>query len=172
MTDGERLPCGVAVADLLERYADGLPPTEHSAGCPYCRARRQSLAGEWEQVRQAANAPVEVPAGLPARIIGRLRAEWGADSGDLLLPGDHGTTRIGPGVISALTRDAAAGIPDVRIVHCRYDGARIDLGVGLRADAPLPEAAERLRDRISRELGQRLGVPPPPVDVTIVDVWY
>jgi len=73
--DGDQLPCGTFVDDLLEQVADRRPASDpaHQAGCVHCRAALAELAELWAPVHHAATERVRMPAGLLDRVMSAVR---------------------------------------------------------------------------------------------------
>lgn len=169
---GEVLPCGTERSTLLDQIADGAPPSEHSARCPYCQDALRALTTRWAAVRAAAATPVPTPASLVPRTLARLRAERQVGLGRLEVPGDRGILSVGPRAVVTLARAAARNVAGVRVAAGNYDEGRLSLQVAVRHGLSLPDVAATVRDRIARDLGLGLGVPAPMIDVQVVDVWY
>ncbi len=165
------LPCGTPIASLVDAVADDTPLTPHAAACPYCQETLAGLRPGWTAVRQASGQPVETPPRLVPRVLARLRAEASAGTDRLEIPGDRGRLRIGPAVLVDLARRSAATVPGVRPRTGRFGGGRLTLQIAVRTDTPLPVVVPEVHRRVAEDLGRTLGVPAPPLDVHVADVW-
>lgn len=172
MTDPEqRLPCGTDQSALLEHIADDTPLPEHSATCPYCQAALAELRTSWATVRTATTVPTPPPAGLVSRVMSRVAAERGAGAGSMRRSDQRGTLRIDARAVVTLARVAALTVPGVQVRAGIFDDARLTLELALHRGAAFSEIEPMTRARVIAELSRSIGLPPPPVDIRIVDVW-
>jgi hypothetical protein len=82
---GERLACGAVFGALVDQVADDLPGGEHEAGCPHCQAALAELRSLWDATRMLAAEELDVPEGLDAAVLRRVRREkFLRDAFDLL----------------------------------------------------------------------------------------
>ena len=121
--DGDQLPCGTLVDDLLEQVADRRPAADpaHQAGCVHCRAALAELAAIWAPVHQAATEGVTVPAGLLDRVMSAVR-DLVANSWYAVIDSGQGLTRIAAWVIATMARSAAGRVAGVSYATSRTGG--------------------------------------------------
>jgi uncharacterized alkaline shock family protein YloU len=184
MTDlhAESLPCGADVAALVEQVGDGWAGerSAHQATCPYCQTALEELGRLWAPVDRLARAPVGVPAGMAVAVLGRLRELVGG-SGQVLLGGGRGVTRVSMWALGRMAAVAAAGVPGVRAVLGRVVNARgerrsgrppvaVELELVTDYGDSAVEVGEAVRRRVRAELATLAGVDAETVDVTIEDV--
>lgn len=121
--DGDQLPCGTFVDDLLEQVADRRPASDpaHQAGCVHCRAALAELAAIWAPVHQAATERVSAPAGLLDRVMSAVR-DLAANSWYAVIDSGQGLTRIAAWVIATVARLAAGRVAGVSYATSRTGG--------------------------------------------------
>lgn len=151
----ERLPCGVALAPLIDQVAEGAAPAEpeHQAACPHCRATVTELEEIWERVREVAHEEVVAPDRIVEHVISRIREEFVLDGIPLeavvprmlrhaQLPEARGSTRIADVVVEEIAARVAQAVPGVHALSAGGVGgalrplmpSRAGVGVEVRED--------------------------------------
>lgn len=197
MKDGDRLPCGVSVDDLLRQVADGAPAANasHQRVCPHCRAALAELRELWAPVQQLTAEQVQAPRELLQVVMARVR-ELPRNTWYAVLDTDQGQTRIAARVIAAVARLAAEEVPSVTLA---LGGGRtaaglrpeqiagdsgeaatdvgvagthvvVDVQVAVDLHAHIPSLASRARRLVTRRVSEHLGLSVDEVNVTVVDV--
>ncbi len=195
--DGDQLPCGTFVDDLLEQVADRRPAADpaHQAGCVHCRAALAELAAIWAPVHQAATERVTVPAGLLDRVMSAVR-DLAANSWYAVIDSGQGLTRIAAWVIAAVARLAAGRVPGVSYATSRAggqatSGSRLlagrrpgsDGGVGVAGQRAvinlelvaelgpeLPALADRVRAQVHQDVAAMTGLDIVEINITVADL--
>lgn len=176
--DDELLPCG----RLLSRTWDAWERRDedpHLRSCPHCRDAVDGL-DELESAarrlhRQTADGSAHDVESLTRRVMDVVRLEL-RPGRPLPLGEPAEDLWIMEAVAARAVRAAAETVPGVWAGSCRLLSAGADGSVGVRldihapADAPLPDIAARVRERVweaaDRELGMAIAV----VDIRVVDV--
>ncbi|GAA4867864.1 MULTISPECIES: hypothetical protein [Saccharopolyspora] len=171
------LPCGrpaAALVALLGDPAEADPELrEHVRGCRFCTDEFAALDRQWQAVRQAAAAPVEVPEGLVSRALETVRGLRGtAEPVELAQPG--GRLRILPRPLLLLVRQVATDVLRERPgVHLRglHGGDRwVELTIAVRYGLEAVVLAESVREQITERLEGSLGAATPVLSVRVGDV--
>jgi uncharacterized alkaline shock family protein YloU len=179
----ERLACGRSAADVLEQVADGVPrPRDaHQRDCVHCRAALAEYDRVWAPVRELAAEPVAVPDSVMDAALRRIRGAI-EDADHAVLVGPRGRTRIAARVVVALARDAAQGVPGVRVaIGRRLGGTPVAVGVAGRTAAveivlaaaygvDLVALGERVRAEVAARIRRLAGLEALDVTVVIDDV--
>ena len=176
--DDRRLPCGVALQDLLAQVTDGLAPADaaHQAGCAHCREALAQLRRAWREVEAVARLPVAIPSGLSGQIMRQIRSlQPHRGGGATVLDSGRGVTRVGEPVLRRIAHRAALEIPGVAFassVTTGEDAGGVRLGVRLVIlFGPVIEVvAEAVRGRIVTRVSAVAGVEVAAVDVSIEDI--
>jgi uncharacterized alkaline shock family protein YloU len=194
--DTTELPCGRALAPLVEQVAERTPPAdpEHQAGCPYCGAALAELEALWSDVGELARERVEVPPGLVAAVMRRIRRERDGEDPPARAtgrrgprpgrPGDHavlrsprGATRVADEVVAALAGRAALAVVGVSLpgrspVEAHFDGAAVALALELTValGPPLPALIRAVRVGVIAEVEALTGLTVTAVNVAVVDL--
>ncbi len=192
------LACGADVDELLEQAADGHAGqlTDHQRHCLHCQAALQELSRLWEPVRSLAAEHVAVPATLKTAVASQIR-KLIADLWYTLQLSDSGAIRIAARVIATIARDAARGVPGVRVAFGRSTHSKpahlaekatlrhrhphaaagvlgrtavIDLAIAVQYGAQLDAIAREVQQRAITELRAKTGLHDVTVNVTIDDV--
>lgn len=197
--DGDRLPCGVRVDDLLHQVVDGTAPRDpvHQAQCPHCRATLTHLSELWAPVLDLAQEDVRAPAGLLQAVLAEVRqlarTGWSA-----VLREEGGQTRIAARVVGAVARLAAESVPHVTLalgggrvatpvgeqpdraavagsegatdVGLAGDRVVVDVQIAVDVGVAIPRVAQHVRDHVAEHLRAQTGLTTTEVNVTVVDV--
>ena len=195
--DGDQLPCGTFVDDLLEQVADRRPASDpaHQAGCVHCRAALAELAELWAPVHHAATERVRMPAGLLDRVMSAVR-DLAANSWYAVIDSGQGLTRIAAWVIAAVARLAAGRVPGVSYATSRAGGqatsgsrllagwrsgpehgvgvaghrAVINLELVAELGPELPALADRVRAQVHRDVAAMTGLDVVEINITVADL--
>lgn len=195
--DGDQLPCGTFVDDLLEQVADRRPASDpaHQAGCVHCRAALAELAELWAPVHHAATERVRMPAGLLDRVMSAVR-DLAANSWYAVIDSGQGLTRIAAWVIAAVARLAAGRVPGVSYATSRAGGqatsgsrllagrrsgpehgvgvaghrAAINLELVAELGPELPALADRVRAQVHRDVAAMTGLDVVEINITVADL--
>jgi uncharacterized alkaline shock family protein YloU len=192
------LSCGADVDALFEQVADGYADqlTDHQRDCVYCRAAISELSALWGPVRELAATPVPLPPGLTEAIISRIR-RLVRDVGYTLQMTEGGALRIAARIVAALARDAASGVPGVRLALGRtvpgtltasagnvLRGRRrartaagvlgrtavVDLAVAVSYERPVHHVARDIQRQVAAALRKDCGLQAVTVNVSIDDI--
>ncbi len=186
---GERLPCGMAVADLVEQVAagDGAARSAHQLSCPLCRQALDDLARWWVPVQWWSAEPIFLPAGLIGRVMDRIGGLSGSTR-VLVDPGERGATEVTVAAVAAVAAQAAAGVPGVAAVlgwtarpvsragelgagrPAAGGAVVVDLVIAVLAGIPIPAVSASLRRRVMVNLRALVGVEALEVNVSVDDV--
>jgi uncharacterized alkaline shock family protein YloU len=192
------LACGADVDELLEQAADGNAGqfTGHQRDCLHCQAALQEFSRVWEPVRSLAAEHVTVPAALTIAVARQIR-KLISDVWYTLQLSDSGTIRIAARVVATIARDAARGVPGVRVAfgrstHSTAAGlaekatlrhrhphaavgvlgrtAVVDLAIAVQYKDQLDAVAREVQRRAIAELRTKAGLQDVTVNVTVDDV--
>lgn len=114
---GDRLVCGLAVAELLDQVSAGRADQRdtHQEGCPHCQAALAEYDRLWATVREVADTEVRAPDSVLEEAIRLIRGVV-ADPTYGSLPSPTGATRISARIVVVTARETAQDIAGVRIV--------------------------------------------------------
>ena len=187
------LACGASSEDLLAQVADGgdRRRTAHQQQCPHCQATLAEYARLWAPVTELAGTEVRAPAGLFDSAMATVRAAAGP-------PGwGRVDDQAGPYLVAARAVVSVAGYAARTTTGVRmalgalerlgdvldpgHDGhveagvtgrsVALDLTVAAEYGQDLRRLADRLRDRVTREVRAVTGLEAVEVSVTIDDVF-
>jgi hypothetical protein len=176
----EQLPCGVELEALVVQVADREPPGDpaHQATCPYCQAALRSVRAGWGDLQALTREPVAMPAGLSARIMGRVHALARHVTDSVLLGHPRGQTRISHALVAKVTQRLALGVPGIvfasarPIAHAPPEPAR--LAVSLRLVVVFGPAVDALagavRVTLDRHVRALTGAELSRIDIVIEDI--
>lgn len=190
------LPCGRALAQLVEQVADRSPPAdpEHQASCRYCQAALAELDAIWGDVGELARQRVEVPPGLLAATMRRIvRERGGGDHPPLsspqpgprpgrprdhaLLAAPRGSTRISDGIVAAVAGRAAVAVTGVRLrgqtaTEVRFEDATVALALELTVaiGVALPPLVAAARVAVVADVEALTGLSVTAVDIAVADI--
>ncbi|WP_033284020.1 hypothetical protein [Streptomyces sp. NRRL F-525] len=177
--DDELLPCGRLLSrtwDDWERGADD----PHLRTCPHCRQAVRGL-DDLESVVRGLQAETDTTASaydtepLTRRIMDVVRLEL-RPGRPLPLGEPAEDLWIMEAVVARALRAAAESVPGVRAGSCRLrdgdggDGVEVRLEIHAPADAPLPELAARVRERVWEAADRELGMGVTAVDIRVTDL--
>lgn len=177
--DDELLPCGRLLSrtwDDWERGADD----PHLRTCPHCRQAVRGL-DDLESVVRGLQAETDTTASaydtepLTRRIMDVVRLEL-RPGRPLPLGEPAEDLWIMEAVVARALRAAAESVPGVRAGSCRLrdgdggDGVEVRLEIHAPADAPLPELAARVRERVWEAADRELGMDITAVDIRVTDL--
>ncbi len=180
-----RLPCGVAVDDLLEQIADEAHPSDpgHQGHCPHCQAMLAELRGLWAPVGRLAATAVEAPVNLVHDVMRRVR-DLARQGWQGVLQQERGVTRIAAVVVARIAAVAAQRLPGVSLALGRLHAtplgavevglagtrAAIDVDIIAPYDRPLHRVADAVREAVIHDVATLADLEIIAVNVTIVDV--
>lgn len=181
MTDPpDPLPCGTRLADLLEQVADAAAPTNpaHQSSCPYCQTALRRLRRAWTDVTDLASEPVNVPDGLTAQIMARVRVLVDQTADFILLGHPRGETRVSHTVVVRITQRLARTIPGVVFASARVEPHnsplpnRVDLSIRLVVTfgPALHRVADAVRTIVRRQTPRLTGAQLDHIDIKIDDI--
>jgi hypothetical protein len=176
-SDDELLPCGRL---LSQTWHDWEQRTDdpHLASCPHCREAVRGLDRLESVVRGLQNetdTSVYDPGPLTRRIMDVVRLEL-RPGRPLPLGEPAEDLWIMEAVAARSLRAAAESVPGVRAGSCRlFDGredgtVEVRLDIHAPADAPLPELAARVRERVWEAADRELGMGVTAVDIRVTDL--
>ncbi|MFD4562728.1 Asp23/Gls24 family envelope stress response protein [Streptomyces sp. NPDC058469] len=175
----ELLPCGRL---LSQTWNDWEQQTDdpHLHSCPYCREAVQGLdrlesvvRGLQEETDTSSSAYDPEP--LTRRIMDVVRLEL-RPGRPLPLGEPAEDLWIMEAVAARALRAAAESVPGVRAGSCRlFDGrddgtVEVRLDIHAPADAPLPDLAARVRERVWEAADRELGMGVTAVDIRVTDL--
>ena len=177
--DDELLPCGRLLSrtwDDWEQQTDD----PHLRSCPHCRQAVHGLDDLESVVRGLREETDTSAAGydtepLTRRIMDVVRLEL-RPGRPLPLGEPAEDLWIMEAVAARALRAAAESVPGVRAGSCRLlDGgdpgtAEVRLDIHAPADAPLPELAARVRERVWEAADRELGMGVTAVDIRVTDL--
>ena len=179
--DDERLPCGRLLSRAWEDR-EQWPDDTHPRSCPHCRDAVRELDRLESAVRglrtEAADNPAYDAEPLTRRIMDVVRMEL-RPGRPLPLGEPAEDLWIMEAVAARTLRAAAETVTGVRAGSCRLldagpDGAAGAVGVRLDihapADAPLPELAAQVRERVWEAADRELGLVVAVVDIRVTDL--
>ncbi|HEY0277285.1 MAG TPA: hypothetical protein VGC32_03350 [Solirubrobacterales bacterium] len=169
------LPCGVDLENLVRQVFEGAEPVDpaHQRTCPHCQRALRRIRAARDDMRGLAAAPVVVPGGILRAVMARIRAKTALVT---VAVGTRGATLVTDHLIADIARRAALAVPAVghaSVITAEEDAPGV---IGLRvrlivAYGPsLEEIATNVRDAISREIAETVGVTPGAIDVSIEDL--
>ena len=193
-----RLACGAGIDELLEQAADGYAGqfTSHQQDCLYCQAALNEFGRVWAPVRSLAAEQVTMPAALKSAVASQIR-KLIADIWYTLQLDDGGAIRVAARVVARIVREAASGVPGVRVAfgrstHSRIAGlaeratlrhrhpnaavgvlgrtAVVDLAIAVQYGDELDAVARAVQRRAIAELRSKVGLRDVTVNVTVDDV--
>jgi uncharacterized alkaline shock family protein YloU len=175
-----RLPCGKRLEEILAQVADGAPAEDetHQAGCPYCQTALRRLRRAWTDVTDLAREPVNVPDGLTAQIMARVRV-LAAQAADFILLGHpRGETRVSHAVVARIAQRLARTIPGVVFASARVEPRnpplpdRVDLSIRLVVTfgPALHRVADAVRTIVRRQTPRLTGAQFDRIEIRIDDV--
>ena len=196
-TDSE-LACGASVDDVLAQVADDQADrlTEHQQHCPHCQAAITELAALWSPVHHLAREPVTAPQQLRATVMRHID-RLVDDVWYTLQLNAGGAIRVAARVVAGIAREAAAGVPGVRVALGRSTDSRIaamvrtathrhrhphaavgvlgsaaviDLALAVTYNQPVHDVARQVQRRVMHELRDTVGLQSITVNVTVDDV--
>jgi uncharacterized alkaline shock family protein YloU len=192
------LPCGADVDLLLEQAAVGRGRVldVHQRECVHCQAALGEFVTLWAPVSELAVAPVPVPPGLTAAVMGQIRTLV-RDVWYTLEVTEIGAVRIAARIVAALARDSARTIPGVRVALGRSTEGKIaalaekatfghrhpnaavgvlgrtavvDLAVAVTYADPVHEVARDIQRHVTATLRDQVGLRSVTVNVTVDDI--
>jgi uncharacterized alkaline shock family protein YloU len=196
--DGQYLPCGADIDDLLEQVAAGRtdPDDGHQAHCPHCQAALTEFAALWAPVRDLADQPVPTPTGLVAGVMHHIE-KLSQNVWYTLHLADTGAIRVATRVVAAVARRAALRVPGVRVALGRSSttatakateaGTRlhrhphtavgvlgrtavVELAVTVTYGQSIPDVARHVQQRVTNDLRRDIGLRDVVVNVTVDEV--
>jgi uncharacterized alkaline shock family protein YloU len=186
---GERLGCGMVVADLVEQVAagDGAVRSAHQQWCPVCRQALDDLARWWAPVQRWSAEPIFLPAGLISRVMDRVDRLSGSTR-VLVDPGERGVTEVTVWAVAAVAAQAAAGVAGVAAVlgwtarpapragelgagrPAAGGAVVVDVAIAVFAGIPIRAVSASVRRRVMVNLRALVGVEALEVSVSVEDV--
>ncbi|KPI07508.1 protein of unknown function DUF322 [Actinobacteria bacterium OK074] len=178
--DDELLPCGRLLSQAWQDWEQRSDDTDaHARSCPHCR---QAVAGldRLESVVRGLRDEADDAVGydtepLTRRIMDVVRLEL-RPGRPLPLGEPAEDLWIMEAVAARALRAAAETVPGVRAGSCRLldvhadGGAEVRLDIHAPADAPLPDLAARVRDRVREAADRELGMAIAAVDIHVTDL--
>jgi uncharacterized alkaline shock family protein YloU len=180
--EGATLPCGVDLDTLIAEITDAAPPPDpaHQARCPHCQTALRALLGSWSDLQTLARAPVPVPPGLTARVMGRVRDLAHRAAEHLIFAHPRGQTQISHHVVAQVARSAALAVPGVLFASAIPQApepagartARVAVTVRLVTSygPALTAVAAAVRSTLEWRLSRLLGAEVDRIDVTFTDI--
>ena len=177
--DDELLPCGRLLSRTWEDWERGADDP-HLRTCPHCRQAVRGL-DDLESVVRGLQAETDTTASaydtepLTRRIMDVVRLEL-RPGRPLPLGEPAEDLWIMEAVVARAVRAAAESVPGVRAGSCRLrdgdggDGVEVRLEIHAPADAPLPELAARVRERVWEAADRELGMGVTAVDIRVTDL--
>jgi hypothetical protein len=176
----ERLPCGTEYADLLVQVADDQPASDsaHQSICPFCQSTLRRLRQDWAHVEAAVRQRVELPPGLTAKIMARVRVLT-AQVADFVVLGEAcGETRISHLAVGRVIQHLAMTTPGVAFASVkllpRKPAHPRQLTVAIKLvilfGPTVKTVAEGVRDRMRRRAAVLTGAELTRVDLEITDI--
>ena len=177
--DDELLPCGRLLSRTWEDWERGADDP-HLRTCPHCRQAVRGL-DDLESVVRGLQAETDTTASaydaepLTRRIMDVVRLEL-RPGRPLPLGEPAEDLWIMEAVVARALRAAAESVPGVRAGSCRLrdgdggDGVEVRLEIHAPADAPLPELAARVRERVWEAADRELGMGVTAVDIRVTDL--
>jgi uncharacterized alkaline shock family protein YloU len=183
----DRLPCGVAVDDLVSQVADGTAGerTPHQETCPHCQAALAEYGQIWSPIHELAAEAVHPPDGMIDEILRKMRGAV-SDPAYGVLRGPHGDTRIAGRVVAVTARATTEQIPGVRAalaaapaaddgtgsVVAGVAGGSTAIHITLAADygEDLRVLADRIRRAVAGSVREITGLQPVHITVIVDDV--
>lgn len=177
--DDELLPCGRLLSRTWEDWERGADDP-HLRTCPHCRQAVRGL-DDLESVVRGLQAETDTTASaydtepLTRRIMDVVRLEL-RPGRPLPLGEPAEDLWIMEAVVARAVRAAAESVPGVRAGSCRLrdgdggDGVEVRLEIHAPADAPLPELAARVRERVWEAADRELGMDITAVDIRVTDL--
>ncbi|MEW1828312.1 Asp23/Gls24 family envelope stress response protein [Streptomyces sp. NPDC088196] len=180
--DDELLPCGRLLSRTWEDWERGADDP-HLRTCPHCRQAVRGL-DDLESVVRGLQAETDTTASaydtepLTRRIMDVVRLEL-RPGRPLPLGEPAEDFWIMEAVVARAVRAAAESVPGVRAGSCRLrdggdggdgDGVEVRLEIHAPADAPLPELAARVRERVWEAADRELGMDITAVDIRVTDL--
>ncbi|MFI6466690.1 Asp23/Gls24 family envelope stress response protein [Streptomyces sp. NPDC050528] len=177
--DDELLPCGRLLSRTWEDWERGADDP-HLRTCPHCRQAVRGL-DDLESVVRGLQAETDTTASayntepLTRRIMDVVRLEL-RPGRPLPLGEPAEDLWIMEAVVARALRAAAESVPGVRAGSCRLrdgdggDGVEVRLEIHAPADAPLPELAARVRERVWEAADRELGMDITAVDIRVTDL--
>ncbi|MFJ4629243.1 MULTISPECIES: Asp23/Gls24 family envelope stress response protein [unclassified Streptomyces] len=177
--DDELLPCGRLLSRTWDDWERGVDDP-HLHSCPYCGQAVRGLddlesvvRGLQEETDTTASAYDTEP--LTRRIMDVVRLEL-RPGRPLPLGEPAEDLWIMEAVAARALRAAAESVPGVRAGSCRLrDGAEpgtveVRLDIHAPADAPLPDLAAQVRERVWEAADRELGMGVTAVDIRVTDL--
>ncbi|MBZ4020314.1 Asp23/Gls24 family envelope stress response protein [Streptomyces purpurogeneiscleroticus] len=174
------LPCGRTLSEVWET-AEETPDDPHTVGCPHCQEALAQLGILDDYVREARDRDVDEAAEaaatdrITARVMDLVRTDL--RPGRTLPLGEPADDAwITEAAAAKAFRAAAEALPTVFAGSCKViqqapDGpATVSMEVAAGLEWPLPELAERIRDRVLAAADEAVGMTVSEVDVTVVDI--
>jgi uncharacterized alkaline shock family protein YloU len=181
--DDELLPCGRRLSRTWEDWERGADDP-HLRTCPHCRQAVRGL-DDLESVVRGLQAETDTTASaydtepLTRRIMDVVRLEL-RPGRPLPLGEPAEDLWIMEAVVARAVRAAAESVPGVRAGSCRLregvdgdgDGGTVEVRLEIHApaDAPLPELAARVRERVWEAADRELGMDITAVDIRVTDL--
>ncbi|WOX11205.1 Asp23/Gls24 family envelope stress response protein [Streptomyces sp. N50] len=181
--DDELLPCGRLLSRTWEDWERGADDP-HLRTCPHCRQAVRGL-DDLESVVRGLQAETDTAASaydtepLTRRIMDVVRLEL-RPGRPLPLGEPVEDLWIMEAVVARALRAAAESVPGVRAGSCRLreggdgdgDGGTVEVRLEIHApaDAPLPELAARVRERVWEAADRELGMDITAVDIRVTDL--
>ncbi|MFJ9380118.1 Asp23/Gls24 family envelope stress response protein [Streptomyces sp. NPDC101455] len=179
--DDELLPCGRLLSRTWDDWERGTDDP-HLRTCPHCRQAVRGL-DDLESVVRGLQAETDTTAcaydtePLTRRIMDVVRLEL-RPGRPLPLGEPAEDLWIMEAVAARALRAAAESVPGVRAGSCRLrdggdggDGTvEVRLDIHAPADAPLPELAARVRERVWEAADRELGMEVAAVDIRVTDL--
>ncbi|MER7394981.1 Asp23/Gls24 family envelope stress response protein [Streptomyces sp. NPDC000151] len=177
------LPCGRTLSEVWEA-AEETPDDPHTAGCPHCQEAvaelgvlddyvRRARGGDADEAAEAADAAAAER--ITARVMDLVRTDL--RPGRTLPLGEPADDAwITEAAAAKAFRAAAEALPAVFAGSCKVtlqapDGpATVNMEVAAGLEWPLPELAERIRERVLAAADEVVGMSVSAVDVTVVDL--
>ncbi|MEV8542866.1 Asp23/Gls24 family envelope stress response protein [Streptomyces sp. NPDC051572] len=177
--DDELLPCGRLLSRTWDDWERGTDDP-HLRTCPHCRQAVRGL-DDLESVVRGLQAETDTTASaydtepLTRRIMDVVRLEL-RPGRPLPLGEPAEDLWIMEAVAARALRAAAESVPGVRAGSCRlrdgHDAGTVEVRLDIHApaDAPLPELAARVRERVWEAADRELGMGVTAVDIRVTDL--
>ncbi|WP_030252945.1 Asp23/Gls24 family envelope stress response protein [Streptomyces violens] len=174
------LPCGRTLSEVWEA-AEESPDDPHTVGCPHCQEALAQLGILDDYVREARDRDVDEAAEaaaadrITARVMDLVRTDL--RPGRTLPLGEPADDAwITEAAAAKAFRAAAEALPTVFAGSCKVvlqapgGPATVTMEVAAGLEWPLPELAERIRDRVLAAADEAVGMTVSEVDVAVVDI--
>ena len=176
----ERLPCGTSYAELLVQVADDQPASDpaHQSSCPFCQSTLRRLRQDWADVEAAVSQRVELPPGLTAKIMARVRALTAQVADFVVLGEARGETRISHVAVGRAIQHIAMTAPGVAFASVKLVSRKpahprqltVAIQLVILFGPAVKTVAEGVRERVRRRAAALTGAELTRVDLEITDI--